>query len=296
MSASGTATTALAVRPARSLSPSRASDFVACPLLFRFRTIDRLPEPPSAAAARGTLVHSVLENLFSLPPGDRTLAHATALLPQCWEALRRDEPELAQLVACAGDGETPDLKAWLGRAADLLAGYFALEDPTQLEPVGRELAVEVELPSGLTLRGLIDRLDEAPDGSLRVVDYKTGRAPGPGFEANAMFQMRFYALALWHERGVVPGILQLMYLSNGVILSYEPDEVDLRGTQRKVEAVWAAIERATLSGDWRANRSRRCDWCAHRSICPEWGGQPPPLPESRPAATPTRPDEPSATR
>jgi putative RecB family exonuclease len=54
-------------RPARSLSPSRAGDFLTCPLLYRFRVIDRLPEPPSPAAARGTLVHAVLEHLFDQP-------------------------------------------------------------------------------------------------------------------------------------------------------------------------------------------------------------------------------------
>ncbi|MFZ1669602.1 MAG: PD-(D/E)XK nuclease family protein, partial [Candidatus Nanopelagicales bacterium] len=43
------------------LSPSRASDFLTCPLLFRFRAIDRIPERPSSAAVRGTLVHAVLE-------------------------------------------------------------------------------------------------------------------------------------------------------------------------------------------------------------------------------------------
>lgn len=58
-----------AMAPA-SLSPSRASDFMQCPLLYRFRVIDRLPEKPSEAATRGTLVHSVLERLFDalLPP------------------------------------------------------------------------------------------------------------------------------------------------------------------------------------------------------------------------------------
>ena len=54
------------------LSPSRAADFKQCPLLFRFRTIDKLEGPPSPAAARGTLVHAVLEHLFDLPAAERT--------------------------------------------------------------------------------------------------------------------------------------------------------------------------------------------------------------------------------
>ncbi len=55
------------------LSPSRAGDFQQCPLLFRYRTVDRLPEPPSAAATLGTLVHAVLERLYDLPARERTV-------------------------------------------------------------------------------------------------------------------------------------------------------------------------------------------------------------------------------
>ena len=52
-------------RPA--LSPSRAADFKQCPLLYRFRAIDRLPEAASAAQLRGSVVHAALEQLYGLP-------------------------------------------------------------------------------------------------------------------------------------------------------------------------------------------------------------------------------------
>jgi putative RecB family exonuclease len=142
----------------------------------------------------------------------------------------------------------------------------------------RELRVEAQLPSGLVLRGFVDRLDQAPTGQLRVVDYKTGKPPGVGFESRAMFQMRFYALALWRMRGEVPTVLQLMYLATGAVLRYEPDEADLRAMERKVDALWQAIRRAMDTGDWRPNRSALCGWCAHQALCPAWGGTPPPLP------------------
>lgn len=60
------------------LSPSRAADFMSCPLLYRFRTIDQLPEPPSPEATRGTVVHTVLERLFDLPAVERTPDRAKA--------------------------------------------------------------------------------------------------------------------------------------------------------------------------------------------------------------------------
>jgi putative RecB family exonuclease len=257
------------------LSPSRAADFMSCPLLYRFRTIDRLPEPPSPDALRGTVVHKVLEDLFDLPAARRTPEEAGEMLLPVWERIRADEPDVATLFGEDG----PALTAWLVSCRTVLERYFTLEDPTRLEPAERELYVETVLDSRLLLRGYVDRLDVAPDGRLRVVDYKTSKAPNPLFEAKALFQMRFYALVLWRLRGRVPSVLQLVYLGSGEILRYEPDEADLRATERKVEAVWRAIRTAEESGDWQPHRSRLCDWCAHRSICPAWGGTPPPLPE-----------------
>ena len=161
----------------------------------------------------------------------------------------------------------------------MLDRYFTLEDPRRLEPAHRELCVEAELASGLRLRGYIDRLDVAPGGATRIVDYKTGSAPPTEFEARALFQMKFYALVLWRAEGRLPRLLQLMYLGNGEIVRYEPDEADLRATERKIEALWQAIERARVSRDWRPRPGRLCDWCAHKALCPAFGGTPPALPE-----------------
>jgi putative RecB family exonuclease len=261
-------------RPAGpSLSPSRAADFMTCPLLYRFRVVDRLPEPPSPAAARGTLVHAVLERLFDEPAGGRTPQAARGLLPGQWDRLLADSPELGSLF-----DDDAQRDAWLDEAAKMLDRYFTLEDPTRLEPQHRELSVEAVLASGLTLRGYVDRLDVAPTGELRIVDYKTGTAPREEYEARALFQMKFYAVVLWRTRGTVPRMLQLIYLGNGEIVRYAPDEADLLATERKINALWQAIDRARTTGDWRPRPSRLCEWCAHQPLCPAFGGTPPPLP------------------
>ncbi|WP_141575056.1 PD-(D/E)XK nuclease family protein [Actinomadura sp. WMMA1423] len=260
-----------------SLSPSRAGDFMTCPLLYRFRVIDKIPERPSAAAVRGTLVHAVLERLFDLPTGARTPEAALEMLAPEWDRLLEAEPELAGLFE-DGDAGDAEHAQWLEQARRMVERYFTLEDPRRLEPAERELFVETVLDSGLKLRGYIDRVDVAPSGDVRIVDYKTGTAPRADFEARALFQMKFYALVLWRLRGRVPRLLQLMYLGNGEVLRYEPDEADLRATQRKVEALWQAIRRAMETGEWRARTGRLCDWCDHKERCPEFGGTPPPLP------------------
>lgn len=258
-----------------SLSPSRASDFMTCPLRYRLRVIDKIPEAPSPAAVRGTVVHGVLEHLFDEPAGARTLRRATELVRPQWEGMLAGEPELAGLFA----GEDAlDLADWLDECGSLLETYFRLEDPQRLEPAEREVYVEHVLDSKLLIRGYIDRVDVAPTGEVRIVDYKSGRSPSELFEAKALFQMRFYALVLWRTRGEVPTLLQLIYLGNGEILRYAPDEADLLATERKVNALWDAIARATATGNWPARKSALCGWCDHKSRCPEWGGTPPPLP------------------
>ncbi|MEU5403049.1 RecB family exonuclease [Streptomyces sp. NPDC005963] len=264
--------------PPMSLSPSRASDFMQCPLLYRFRVIDRLPEKPSEAATRGTLVHAVLERLFDVPAGERTPPRAKSLVPAQWDRLLEARPELGGLFEGDADGER--LGRWLGEAESLVERWFALEDPTRLEPAEREMFVETELESGLRLRGVIDRVDVAPTGEVRIVDYKTGKAPRPEYSEGALFQMKFYALVVWRLRKVVPRRLQLVYLGSGDVLTYDPVPADLERVERKLLALWEAIRQATESGDWRPRPTKLCGWCDHRAVCPEFGGTPPVYPLS----------------
>ena len=266
-------TETLAVRG--SLSPSRAADFKTCPLLYRFRTIDRIPEAPSREATRGTVVHAVLERLFDLPAAERTLAAAREMVPAVWRSVLDEAPEVASLFAEDADGA--ELAEWLASAEALLGNYFELEDPTRLEPEAREQLVEVVI-DGLRLRGYVDRLDVSPAGDIRVVDYKTGATPREAFEAKALFQMKFYALVLWRTRGVVPRQLRLIYLADIDTLSYAPDAEELIRFERTLKAIWAAIERATQTADFRPSPSRLCGWCDHQARCPAYGGTPPPFP------------------
>jgi putative RecB family exonuclease len=231
---------------------------------------------------RGTVVHTVLERLFALSPAQRDPEAGRELVEPAWRDVLAASPELGELFSGPGD---PGLAEWLDSARALVDAYFALEDPQLVVPEACELLVEAELAASdagdgepVLLRGYIDRLDVAATGEIRVVDYKSGAAPRELFEAKALFQMKFYALVLWRTRGVVPAMLQLVYLGSGELLRYSPDERDLLATERKVQALWEAIALAKESGDWRPRRSALCSWCSHQAICPEFGGTPPPLP------------------
>ena len=155
--------------------------------------------------------------------------------------------------------------------------------------------METELESGLLLRGYIDRLDVAPDGQLRVVDYKTGAAPRQVAEARALFQMKFYALALLHLRGVVPTQLRLLYLADAESLTYQPDEAELRRFERTLDAIWQAILRAGRDGDFRPSPEPDVRVVQPPALCPAWDGTPPEYP-GWPQPTAARPSTGRADR
>lgn len=257
------------------LSPSRAVDFKQCPLLYRFRAIDRLAEAPSAAQLRGTLVHGALERLYALPASQRGPETAADLVAPSWEDLISAEPALSEGL---------DTDKLLAEARRLLSGYYRLEDPRRFDPQSCEQRVEVELADGTLLRGFVDRIDVAPSGRLRVVDYKTGRAPSATgrrsgtAESKALFQMKFYAVALLRSRQVLPAQLRLIYLADGQMLDYSPDYAELLRFEKTLIAIWRAIQTAGATGDFRPNPSRWCDRCAHRTRCPAFGGTPPSYP------------------
>ncbi len=247
-------------------------DFKQCPLKYRFRAIDRIPEQPSVHAVRGTVVHAVLEDLYGLPASERVPERAEALAPSAWARVRAERPEVAELIT------DERLDAFLGEVRALVRRYYRLEDPTRFEPESREARVEVELADGALLRGFVDRIDVAPTGALRVVDYKTGRAPGPTQETKALFQLKFYALVVLRTRGLVPAQLRLLYLAEEQILTYAPDEQELLRFERTLSALWTAIQEAGRTGEFQPNPGWLCSYCDYKPLCPAFGGTPPPYP------------------
>ncbi len=252
----------MALDPPRTLTPSKVSAFTNCPLAFRFSQIERLPEPPSPHAVKGTLVHAALEGLFwHHAAGTRTVEAAEAELVRAWSAMQHDE-EFAQLSL--GPDEAA---AFLADARQLVQNYFLLEDPDDSRTIGVELGVETVV-DGMRLRGIIDRLDLEADGSLTVVDYKTGRAPAERYEHGSLGGVQTYALLCESLLGRAPTEVRLLYLRQPVAIASKASEQTIRGQRKRAVAVWSAIERACDAEDFRPNVGPLCDYCNFKESCP----------------------------
>ena len=242
------------------LSPSAVSEYENCPQLYKYRKIEKLPEPPSLDAERGTLVHTILQDLFEFPSAQRLPQTAIDLLPSRWSTQLEGKPELKEMVT--------NEKEWLDRATSLLTTYFTLEDPSTFEATHREMHLESDFDTDVYLHGYVDRLDIAPTGEVRIVDYKTGKSPKPGWEEKALFQLRVYALLYWKSTGVLPRLLQLIYLGDGRMVKSNPTMKDIESAEKVLHRVAKDIFISMEKEYWPPKPSRLCDWCFFKSICP----------------------------
>jgi len=250
-----------------SLSPSRVEAFTSCPMAFRFASIEKLPEPPSIHATKGSMVHRVLELLFMQPGTQRSLVTAQPAFDQAMAEYRRD-PEFTLL--CLTEAQQ---QAFFDDAWSLVQSYFAMEDPSAIREIGLEIRLEAQVGS-LGLRGIIDRLELDEQGGLVVTDYKTGRAPGPQYQQKSLGGVHFYSFLCEQVFGQRPASIRLMYLRTGETITATPSEQSVRFITTRTTAVWKAVERACLTGNFQPRQSALCNSCAFQPWCPAFGGDP----------------------
>jgi putative RecB family exonuclease len=247
------------------LSPSRASDFKHCPQLFKFKAIDHIEMPPTVYQARGTTAHLALQRLFDLPAAQRTPDRLFDLFREAWEELKPEEfPTLFD--------DVEEERAWGIESLAILANYFGVEDPTALEPLDRELDMTESL-GDMTIRGILDRMEEADDG-LVITDYKTGKAPPERYAIPAFFALKIYALLIRRRSGRTAVRLRLMYLNGPTVYEIPVTDPQLDAMERQLEALWSAINRAIVHDEFPTRPGRLCDWCQYRELCPAFADDP----------------------
>ena len=241
------------------LSPSRASDFKLCPQLFKFKAIDKIPVPPTVHQARGTTAHLALQRLFDDDAPDRTPARLYNLFREAWTELKPLEyPDLFDDVESE--------RAWGIESLEILANYFHVEDPSSFDPLDRELDMVEEL-GDLTIRGILDRMEQRDDG-LVITDYKTGKAPPERYALPAFFALKIYALLIRKRVGTTPVALRLMYLNGPTVYEIPIYDRQLDAMERQLGALWAAIDRALDAGRFPPRPGKLCGWCSFQDRCP----------------------------
>lgn len=272
------------------LSPSSIKAFRDCPQSFLFSYLYKIKQPTNQALATGTFCHSALEQVFELPPADRTLANLQNLFRKHWSQKRLND-EYRHLFQ--DNDNTRNVEAEIGwgtYSLSLLENYWQYEDPSTVQrpnPVQREVWVRSQIPNGnqpsFLVRGIVDRFDmvrddDTKDVALRLLDYKSGKAPqlkyspamNQKIKDEAFEQLKIYAVLY---KGELPlRFLRLLFLTshdNGGAVAMDLDlgatreERDrvLRDVQQGLVQVWNDIAKLVALQDPKAWTG--CD----RSFC-----------------------------
>ncbi len=244
-------------------SHSRVSLFEQCPLAYRYRYLDEVPDAFSTIEQHlGQAVHDTLEQAYAERGRGGAVdgAWMAAAFARAWAA---PDPASFRIVK---RGMTA--AAYRDRGLAMVAAFHArvfAEDAS--ETLGLERRFQIALDAARDWAGIIDRLARRPDGTLRIVDYKTGASlPNPAVDR----QLRSYALHVLAEHGAERVELCVEGLRTGNTLTAEFAAGQAAEVRAELLAAIAEIEAASA---WPARPSILCDWCGFNPICPEAGGR-----------------------
>lgn len=245
------------------ISPSRVSQFANCPRQYQYVSVEKLPEKKSIDAYRGTIFHAILETMFAESletPEARTLDN-------CLEYFRTIFPTMVGEVEAEELGLNQEgVQQLAAEVTKLIRNYYKMEDPTTINTEAVEIRFDHDM-GGWGLRGIIDRLDRLEDGTLAVVDYKTGKPPRKGYEAKALQPCQTYAYLCQQVRGELPTELRLIYVKTGTQIVHRVTPSDIASAERRVRGTWQSIEKCYDKSDFPAKPSILCNWCSFQKIC-----------------------------
>jgi putative RecB family exonuclease len=247
------------------LSPSRLADFQACPRRYQHASIDRIAQPATYATLKGRFIHYIMEHLFLLERNQRTLEHAREFVtPAIEEVITEEVRSDLQL-------DDATMAKLLSETESALVRYFSMEDPTEIVHEGVELRLRVDV-DGTPLYGILDRLDRQDDGTLAIVDYKTGSLPNRNYDSQTFANTELYAALCTEKLGEQPSTIRLLYVAHGTAINRDVTQVVVRARTGAATNAWKRINRYYADGNFPATPSpNACRFCAYQDRCREAG-------------------------
>jgi RecB family exonuclease len=246
-----------------SLSPSGVADFesgcTSKKLVERAlqKADDTVPDPTSPAYI-GTATHSVLERLMQMKPEDRVMANIDPIYREC---------VADQIIQLPDDANAAEV--FTQKVHELAAGLFGIERPNEIDVISAEKAFSLKL-WGVPLRGVIDRVDRLADGTLAVIDYKTGkyRKPNPKFGDNYTPQLVLYALAMESIYKTPVTKAYDFFVAEGKIHEVVITDELVASVKESVLNAWEVVQRLQKTRRGTYKTSGLCGWCPLAAHCP----------------------------
>ena len=206
-------------------------------------------------------MHYVFEQLFKLPAPERTIEQARGFVDAAIEAVLTEDVRR--------DIELDDemMGRLLAETDAIIATYFTMEDPRDVSNEGVELRLGVEI-DGTPLFGILDRLDRNPDGTLTIVDYKTGGLPNRNYDSQTFANAELYAALCAAKLGEQPATIRLLYVAQGEAIERQVSDVVVHARSKAAADAWQRITTYYEDGDFPATPSKSsCRFCSFKDLC-----------------------------
>jgi len=234
----------------KTISESKFQTYKQCQLKYRYRYVDRLPEPRESnteALHFGSYIHKILE-----------------------DGVNAKTQEELVLIAEEVRGSYKVSKKYTGKDLKCINNFLEF-NPKLEETVATELVFEVPVKEDITLNGVIDRVIKGKDGGYLVIDYKTSKREKSKVELYQDTQLKGYVYAI-SKLYKIPfsQIVAAHYYpltNNFVHVQYSVPQINAH-IRKIVDEVWKIRKRK--KDEMKPSRNEFCNWCAYKTACPEF--------------------------
>lgn len=240
----------------RTISYSALQAFDICPLHYKARYILGIPTVPSSAQSFGITIHETLSEFYK-----KTLKKEAVNQKLLLELLEKNWVS----GGYQSKGHEEEAKR---RAHHLLTKYFKEKFDKKANVKDVEMQFSFHLGNNLRVIGTMDRIDELPDGTIEIIDYKTGSL-NASTKTSYLFQLGLYGLAAtkinkpYFKKKLDKIKLTLLYVETGETISRTVTEKELQEIEERMLGKVKKIEES----DFRCNKNILCAACEYRMLC-----------------------------
>ncbi|MFH1778719.1 MAG: ATP-dependent DNA helicase [Candidatus Omnitrophota bacterium] len=246
-------TTHITIPKALRLSYTQIYTYETCPLKYKFAYIYNIPGKPSAARQFGTDIHNVLKEFYDRCKGGviLTFDELLKLFEKHWTPT--GYPNKVQAGSYKVEGERILKEFYKNNEGKFKAPLYVEEE--FLFKIGEH-----------GLKGYIDRIDPLPDGTVEIIDYKTGGLKENSNSSKSQMQLDIYAIATEKVLKLRPSKLSLYYLKTNEIVSKIRNEDDMNAVMNTIEADIKKI----VEKNFEPRPGFICTWCDYPIVCPAY--------------------------